>query len=196
MTSTHDLHAAVVVTEKGTKRGTEIHLFSPFLFLIASNRKLRNCITYIHTLARCTMYALLPPPKRLPMLLRTIFPSANDRLRETKVLVTLRHGCVELLAELFIAIISREIEFCHRVSICVYIIECLQLTIETSVTAGQSLVGAKVAVDIELGKAVHALELFEAVERHFGCTSDELQQLGLFFLVEAADCAPEPLHLW
>ena len=51
-------------------------------------------------------------------------------------------------------------------------------------------------MDVELGKAIHALKLLEAVEWDLGSTGDELQKLGLLFLVEAADCTPEPLDLW
>jgi len=64
------------------------------------------------------------------------------------------------------------------------------------VTAGQSLDGAEIAMDVELGESVHALELLEAVEWHLGGTRDELQQFCFLFLVEAAHRAPEPLRLW
>lgn len=51
-------------------------------------------------------------------------------------------------------------------------------------------------MDVELGEAVHALQLLEPVERDLARACHELEQLGLLFLVEAADRAPEPLDLW
>ena len=63
-------------------------------------------------------------------------------------------------------------------------------------TARQTVLAAIITMDVELGKAVHTLKLLEAVEWDLGGTGDELQQLGLLFLVEAADSAPEPLDLW
>jgi hypothetical protein len=64
------------------------------------------------------------------------------------------------------------------------------------VTARQTILAAIVTVNVELGKAVHTLKLLEAVEWDLGSAGDELQKLGLFFLVEAADSTPEPLDLW
>jgi hypothetical protein len=64
------------------------------------------------------------------------------------------------------------------------------------VTARQTILAAIITVNVELGKAVHTLKLFEAVEWDLGGSGDELQELGLFFLVEAADSTPEPLDLW
>ena len=62
-------------------------------------------------------------------------------------------------------------------------------------SAGQAVGGAVVAVDLELLRAVHALQLAEALQRHLGRAGDELQELGLAVLVERAQCAPEPLDL-
>lgn len=61
--------------------------------------------------------------------------------------------------------------------------------------ARQPVLIAIIAVDIEATEAVHALKFLEAVERHLAGTGDELQQLGLLFLIEGADSAPEPLDL-
>jgi len=72
----------------------------------------------------------------------------------------------------------------------------MELTVEAGMTAGQSLLGAKVAMDIESAESVHALEFFEAIEWHLARTRHELEQLGCLFLVEAAHCTPEPLNLW
>lgn len=63
-------------------------------------------------------------------------------------------------------------------------------------TARQTVLAAVITMNVEFGEAIHTLELLEAVEWNLGGTSDELQQLGLLFLVEAADSAPEPLNLW
>ena len=62
-------------------------------------------------------------------------------------------------------------------------------------TARQTILAAIITVNVELGKAIHALKLLEAIERNLGSSSDELQELGFLFLVEAADSAPEPLDL-
>lgn len=61
--------------------------------------------------------------------------------------------------------------------------------------AGQPLLVAIVAVDVEPVDAVHALQLLEAVQRHLGRPRDELEELGPLFLVERAQGAPEPLDL-
>lgn len=61
--------------------------------------------------------------------------------------------------------------------------------------AGQSVLAAIVTVNVESVDAVHTLKLLEAVQRHFACARDELQQLGQLLLVEGSDCAPEPLDL-
>ena len=50
-------------------------------------------------------------------------------------------------------------------------------------------------MNVEFGEPIHTLKLLEAVERDLGGTGNELQELGLLFLVEAANCAPEPLDL-
>lgn len=63
-------------------------------------------------------------------------------------------------------------------------------------TARQTILATIITVNVELGEAIHTLKLLEAVEWDLGSTGDELQQLGLLFLVEAADSAPEPLNLW
>lgn len=63
-------------------------------------------------------------------------------------------------------------------------------------TGRQLLLVAVVAVNGEPGEAIHAFELLEAIEWNLAGTSNELQQLGLLFLVKAANRSPEPLHLW
>jgi hypothetical protein len=63
-------------------------------------------------------------------------------------------------------------------------------------TARQTVLAAIITMNVELGKAIHTLKLLEAVEWNLRSSGDELQKLGLFFLVEAADCTPEPLDLW
>jgi len=60
----------------------------------------------------------------------------------------------------------------------------------------QTILTAVIAVDVELGEAVHALKLLETIERHLTSTGNELKQLGLLFLLERSDSAPEPLDLW
>jgi hypothetical protein len=50
-------------------------------------------------------------------------------------------------------------------------------------------------VNVEPADAVHALQLLEAVERHFRRSRDELEQLGTLLLVERAHSTPEPLDL-
>ena len=61
--------------------------------------------------------------------------------------------------------------------------------------AGQAIFIPIVAVDVEATETVHALELFEAVQRHFTGSGDELEELGALFFVEGADGSPEPLDL-
>ena len=51
-------------------------------------------------------------------------------------------------------------------------------------------------MDVEAAEAIHALEFFEAVQRHFACAGDKLEELSAFLLVKRADGAPEPLDLW
>jgi hypothetical protein len=79
---------------------------------------------------------------------------------------------------------------------CNLIKETKKLTIEASVTTRQTILAAEITMNVELGKAIHALKLLEAVEWNLGSAGDELQKLGLFFLVEAANSTPEPLDLW
>ncbi len=50
-------------------------------------------------------------------------------------------------------------------------------------------------MDVEAAEAVHPFKLTEAVQRHFACTGDELQELRSLFLVEGANGTPEPLDL-
>lgn len=50
-------------------------------------------------------------------------------------------------------------------------------------------------MDIELAESVHTLEFLEPVERNLARTTDELQELGAFFLIERPDSTPEPLYL-
>ena len=69
------------------------------------------------------------------------------------------------------------------------------LTIEACVGTRQAILVAVVAMHVESGEAIHALELTEAVQRHLACPRDELQELSTFFFVEGADCTPEPLDL-
>jgi hypothetical protein len=64
------------------------------------------------------------------------------------------------------------------------------------VTTRQTILAAEITMNVEFGKAIHTLKLLEAIEWNLGSTGDELQKLGLFFLVEAANSTPEPLDLW
>ena len=48
------------------------------------------------------------------------------------------------------------------------------LTIEASMRARQSVLIAVIPVDIESAKAVHALKLAKAIERHFARTCNKL----------------------
>jgi hypothetical protein len=99
-------------------------------------------------------------------------------LREAKVLTTCRDSRVESFPEILIAVILRQIKL-----------------IEAGVTARQTILVAVVAVNVESTKAVHALQLFEAIEWHLRCASDKLEKLCSLFLVERANSAPEPLNL-
>lgn len=54
---------------------------------------------------------------------------------------------------------------------------------------------AKILVYLELLLAAHALQIGESLEWHLARTSDELQKLGTFLLVERPHRAPEPLYL-
>ena len=62
-------------------------------------------------------------------------------------------------------------------------------------TARQTVLATIITMNVEFGEPIHTLKLLEAVERDLGGTGNELQELGLLFLVEAANCAPEPLDL-
>ena len=70
-----------------------------------------------------------------------------------------------------------------------------RLTVEASMGAGETLLVAVVPVYVESADAVHALKFLEAVERHFGSSCHELEELRPLFLVEGTDCSPEPLDL-
>lgn len=61
--------------------------------------------------------------------------------------------------------------------------------------AGQTILAAVVAMNVEFGEAIHALKLLEAVQRNLASTGNKLEKLGLLFLVEAANGTPEPLDL-
>jgi hypothetical protein len=50
-------------------------------------------------------------------------------------------------------------------------------------------------MDIELAESIHSLKFLETIERYLASTSDELQQLGAFFLVKGSYSSPEPLNL-
>ena len=51
-------------------------------------------------------------------------------------------------------------------------------------------------MNVESRESIHALQLTKAIERHFACGSDELEQLGTFCLVERANGTPKPLNWW
>lgn len=67
--------------------------------------------------------------------------------------------------------------------------------VEAGVCTGQAISGSIVPMDLELLNPVHALQRAEALQRHFRCASDELQELGAVRLVKATQCTPEPLNL-
>ena len=60
--------------------------------------------------------------------------------------------------------------------------------------ARQTVLATIIPMDIELGEAVHALELLEPVKRHFRSTGNKLQQLGTLFLIKGSNRTPEPLN--
>lgn len=62
--------------------------------------------------------------------------------------------------------------------------EAEMLTVEARVRAWKSLLVAIITMNVESAEAVHTLQFFESVERHLAGSSHELEQLGLFFLVE------------
>lgn len=76
-------------------------------------------------------------------------------LGEAKVLATSCHGGVKGLAKIFVRLVLREVEL-----------------VEASMAGRQTILAAVIAMNVELGESVHALELLEAVERHFTSTGD------------------------
>ena len=72
----------------------------------------------------------------------------------------------------------------------------MKLTVKASMTTRQTILATIIAMDIEFAEPVHALEFLETIQWHLASTSNELQQLGLLFLLERSDSAPEPLNLW
>lgn len=70
-----------------------------------------------------------------------------------------------------------------------------KLTVEACVRAWKSVLRSVVSVDVESAEAVHTFKLLESVERDLASSRDELQQLGLLFLVERSHGAPEPSDL-
>ena len=112
------------------------------------------------------------------MYMLSLVQSLASPLSKAEVLVASRHSGVQLLAKDFVALILGEIEL-----------------IEAGMAGRKLVLAGVVAVDVEFGEAVHAFELLETIERNLASTSDELQQLGALFLVEALDCTPEPLDL-
>lgn len=119
------------------------------------------------------------------------------QLRESEILASCRHGCVDLLSELLVAIILGKVKFCARGQPCARQAQGWRqrLTVEASVRAGQAVLVAIVTMDVEATEAVHAFKLTEAVQRHFACARNELQELRSLFLVEGANGTPEPLDL-
>ena len=99
-------------------------------------------------------------------------------LSEAKVFVASRDSGVQLLAQILVAFEFGQIEL-----------------VEASVARLQFVLAGVVAVDVELGKAIHALQLLEPIEWDLAGTGDELQQLGALLFIEALDCPPEPLDL-
>jgi hypothetical protein len=63
------------------------------------------------------------------------------------------------------------------------------------VGAGKTIFVPIIAMDIELAEPIHTLKLLETVEWNLAGTRDELQQFGSLFLIERANCTPEPLYL-
>ncbi|KAI6853393.1 hypothetical protein KC350_g76 [Hortaea werneckii] len=100
------------------------------------------------------------------------------RADKPEILIACCDGGVQLLPQVLVALVLWQIKL-----------------VEAGVTRRQLLLAAVVTVDVEPGNAVHAFKLLETIQWHLAGTSDELQELGLFFLVKAADCTPEPLDL-
>jgi hypothetical protein len=123
---------------------------------------------------------------------------ANAVLGESEVFTSLSHGSVHLVSQLLISLVLRKIEFCdyQLAFVAASSKQNPKLTIEASVTTRQTILAAEITMNVEFGKAVHTLKLLKAVEWNLGSAGDELQKLGLFFLVEAANSTPEPLDLW
>lgn len=121
----------------------------------------------------------------------------KGRLRKTKVFASLSHGSVHLMSQLLISLILGKIKFCDSLLALIPSISQIwtKLTVEAGMTTRQTILAAIITMNVKLGKAIHALEFLEAIERHLGSASDELQKLGFLFLVEAAYRAPEPLDL-
>ena len=106
--------------------------------------------------------------------------SANhDTLSEAKVLISSRYSGVKLLAKLLIALILRKIEL-----------------VEARVAGRQLVLARIVAVNVELGEAIHALQLLEAIQRDLARAGDELQKFSALFFIEALASKSIPRYNW
>jgi len=126
-----------------------------------------------------------------------LYAGVEGPLGEAKVFASLSHCSVHLMSQLLISLVFGKIKLCDSLLALIHFISqtWTKLTVKASMTARQTILAAIITVNVELGEAIHALELLEAVERNLGSSSDELQKLSFLFLVEAADSAPEPLDL-
>lgn len=100
-----------------------------------------------------------------------------EGLCEAEVFAPGCHGGVDLLPESFVTVVFWKIQFCTEVFSSTFTSHrrrIVELTIETSMRTRQPILIAVVAMDVEFTKAVHALELAEAIERHLTRTSNEL----------------------
>ena len=79
-------------------------------------------------------------------------------LREAKVFTASGDCSVKCFPEVLVAVVLRQVKL-----------------VEAGMTAGQTILCAIVAMNVESTEAVHAFELLEAIEWNLGSTSDELK---------------------
>ena len=111
----------------------------------------------------------------------------DKQLSEAEIFTAGCHGGVELVAEGFVGIVFRKIEFCR----CALVLhreeksgDQEQLTIEASMRTRQPILVAIIAMDVEPTESIHTLELTETIEWYFTGSRNELKKFGTLFFVK------------
>lgn len=102
----------------------------------------------------------------------------RKQLRETKAFRALVYGLEEVRAQFIIGLVDGQVKL-----------------IEAGMRRWQAVCRAIVTMDLELLDSVHSFKSGETLQRHFGRTGHELEELGAIRLIKGAQSTPEPLYL-